>query len=363
MKTTNTLKESLIYALSMTDDYYGFYELMDEENNLYGIILNQLENTPQFYGWHPEIDTATHTYYVCKAIFKNSQDSLLEAGFLHDVGKKDATNVGAKKIWHYNHPKKSVQYIKLMKDQLCLEESNYEFTCNIVEHHMDTIENEGNKELKLFQFYDKVRSKEIYLEETTSIERYLNKLDQKWMFFKKRFAKKKLYTMIGISGSGKSKIANEMFSKEHIVSTDAIRKEIAKNVSDQTKNSDVFDKALNTIIHKFSFMDEVVFDATNVNKGRRIEFFGESSYFRYIKKIALVVPCAVEQGFARIQQDIGQGIDRSNVPLKAIQRQYNNYAKGFASLYDEFDEVRVWDKSKQKFVTNIFLTQGLIKSG
>ena len=54
--------------------------------------------------------------------------------------------------------------------------------------------------------------------------------------------KPKLFLMVGLSASGKSTIAKGLAEdyKAVIVSSDAIREEICGNVSDQSKNEEVF---------------------------------------------------------------------------------------------------------------------------
>ena len=82
--------------------------------------------------------------------------------------------------------------------------------------------------------------------------------------------------MCGLPGSGKSTYADELARKEGFIvhSSDKIREELG-DVNDQSKNEQVF-----TILHKRIKDDlrsekNVIYDATNINRKRRVAFLRE----------------------------------------------------------------------------------------
>lgn len=84
-----------------------------------------------------------------------------------------------------------------------------------------------------------------------------------------------LYVMVGVSGSGKSTIAQELVNKSHeepkpiIVSSDSIREELFGDVNDQEHNSEVFSEVHKRIKANIKTRSVIV-DATNITvKSRR----------------------------------------------------------------------------------------------
>ena len=85
--------------------------------------------------------------------------------------------------------------------------------------------------------------------------------------------KPKLYIMTGLSGSGKSTIAQKLAEENPntvIVSSDAIREELTGKVEDQTKNEEVFKIFHNRIRKNLENKKNVIAYATNITmKSRR----------------------------------------------------------------------------------------------
>ena len=79
--------------------------------------------------------------------------------------------------------------------------------------------------------------------------------------------KPKLYIMTGLSGSGKSTIAQKLAEENPntvIVSSDAIREELTGKVEDQTENEEVFKIFHNRIRKNLENKKNVIADATNI---------------------------------------------------------------------------------------------------
>lgn len=71
--------------------------------------------------------------------------------------------------------------------------------------------------------------------------------------------------MIGIPGSGKSTFIKHNFLDSEVICPDEIRKELTGDISDQSKNVEVWNEVFNRI-KEFSKLDkDIVIDATNIS--------------------------------------------------------------------------------------------------
>ncbi|SET23917.1 AAA family ATPase [Paenibacillus sp. NFR01] len=84
-----------------------------------------------------------------------------------------------------------------------------------------------------------------------------------------------IHMLIGVPGSGKSHYAKACCKREKAVpvSTDAIRERLFGKESRQRNTYRVFGEAFTEIEHALSAGRNVVFDATNVTRERRLQFF------------------------------------------------------------------------------------------
>lgn len=82
----------------------------------------------------------------------------------------------------------------------------------------------------------------------------------------------KFIMMVGLPASGKSTLAKELSVKESaaILSSDEIREELLNDVSDQSNNTKVFEVMNNRAKELLNKRDSVIYDATNINRKRRI---------------------------------------------------------------------------------------------
>ena len=144
----------------------------------------------------------------------------------------------------------------------------------------------------------------------------------------------KLYWMIGISGSGKSTMAEKIAKEEnaYIIASDKIRKELYGDEKTQGNPEEVFNTVYDRIINYLKLGKNVVFDATNISLKHRHELFKNLKQ-NYInpKNIAVVLTTPISVCY-------GQNILRGRVvPEHVIERQYHNFNIPF--FEEGFDEI------------------------
>ena len=151
-----------------------------------------------------------------------------------------------------------------------------------------------------------------------------------------------LYITVGISGSGKSKFA-EFFCK----ATDAIelnadnyRKELGKGVNDQDINKVVFTEIDKAIVKYLEGGYSICVSNTNLRSGE-IKELAEKFPLNAVTVFFLKDSEDIELCWSRIQKDIENGKDRSNVPREVLERQYQRY--------------KSFDKEKLSEVENIIM--------
>lgn len=136
---------------------------------------------------------------------------------------------------------------------------------------------------------------------------------------------------IGISGSGKSTLYKKFYSNYELVCPDQIRLELTGDISDQTKNGQVF-KIVDQMVDDCIKNDRSFFyDATNVNSKYRKEFVKKVKKFTNVEVIYVFLESNIEKSYKRIQNDLTNGIVRSNVPEDVLKRQYNMYMESVKS--------------------------------
>jgi predicted kinase len=140
---------------------------------------------------------------------------------------------------------------------------------------------------------------------------------------------------IGISGSGKSTYIDQLAADNSnvvVVSPDAIRRELTGDVSDQTRNKEVFKIAHERAAAAIRDNKLVVFDATNTQQygafGRlsliqSIEKLADKSFRTYYKTFEVDPNTAMQ----RVQSAINNGVDRAKTPGFVIQRQFDQFEK------------------------------------
>ena len=153
-----------------------------------------------------------------------------------------------------------------------------------------------------------------------------------------------LYITVGISGSGKSKFA-EFFCE----ATDAIelnadnyRKELGKSVNDQDINKIVFEEIDKAIVKYLAGGYSVFISNTNLHADKKKEL-AERFPLNEVNVFILKDSEDIELCWNRIQKDLENGKDRSNVPREVLERQYQRY--------------KSFDKEKLSKVENINMNE------
>lgn len=160
--------------------------------------------------------------------------------------------------------------------------------------------------------------------------------------------------LVGIPGSGKSKWAMEIQSeKTVVVNPDSIRKEMTKSPSDQSVNVEVWIQAKKNTIKHLEAGRNVILDATNVNAQEWQDFIEGLPECQMVAKLFDVDP---EVAYSRIEKDIINGVERSNVPEYAVYRNYGMYLytrKVICEFFTYVTDVKDWiqdvKESKKKF--------------
>jgi predicted kinase len=131
--------------------------------------------------------------------------------------------------------------------------------------------------------------------------------------------------MVGIPGSGKSTIANQI-PNAVVISSDAIRKELYGSEEIQGDGKQVFDLVYKRIGEELTKGHDVVFDATNRTPAAR------KAVFRFnAEHIAIYVSTSLDDCLKR------NAARERKVPEEVIYRMYNNIifprrAEGFRTV-------------------------------
>lgn len=161
-----------------------------------------------------------------------------------------------------------------------------------------------------------------------------------------------LYIMVGISGSGKSTIAQELVDKSYeepkpiIVSSDSIREELFGDINDQEHNSEVFSEVHKRIKANIKTRSVIV-DATNITVKSRRAILNCILKKHDVRVVAMVMTTAV--GICRT---LNAKRDRV-VPDYVINRQAGKFEIPF---YEEgFDEITLVALDK-RMISTTFVT-------
>lgn len=143
-----------------------------------------------------------------------------------------------------------------------------------------------------------------------------------------------LATFVGISGSGKSTISKEFVDAGwSCVNPDSIRKILTGNISDQSKNKEVFEIAYSLTRDLLSKNQNVIFDATglNIDSILKLKEFADGAHEEFIVYNMLDSRDS-DLCYSRVKNDILKGKDRADVPEYVVKNQQMKYFNVIAKV-------------------------------
>lgn len=144
--------------------------------------------------------------------------------------------------------------------------------------------------------------------------------------------KQKLLMMVGLAGSGKSTFAKGIIEgRDDIVylSSDELRQEILGDVSDQSKNSEVFVEMVKRAKQALEDGKHIIYDSTNINRKKR------RGLLQQLPKNVEKIVCYMDTEYKDV---IKQNQERERVvPQHAIDRMYKTlqipiYSEGWDKI-------------------------------
>lgn len=153
-----------------------------------------------------------------------------------------------------------------------------------------------------------------------------------------------LYITVGISGSGKSRFA-EFFCKATEVielNADNYRKELGKGVNDQDINKVVFAEIDKAIVKYLAGGYSVCVSNTNLHADK-IKELAEKFPLNEVVVFFLKDSEDIELCWSRIQKDLENGKDRSNVPREVLEKQYQRYKSFNKGKLSEVENIIMYE--------------------
>lgn len=141
----------------------------------------------------------------------------------------------------------------------------------------------------------------------------------------------KLIVMVGIPGSGKSTYAKKHFGKTaQILSSDALRKELLGDETNQKQNDIVFTELYKRARGFLILGEDVVIDGTNINvfeRKRVLNNFEDLS----VEKIAIVMNTPIETCYHQNQQR-ERNVEESVIDMYAKNFEMPTTSEGFDKI-------------------------------
>ena len=284
-------------------------------------MIKKMAKCTQPVKWHPEGNVLNHTILVLDSAVKAQDEELYFACAWHDVGKVYTRKEVEDKIIFYGHEDKSATAYYLWS-----ERSSYGMnieTLRVIEDHM---------RMHLY-----LNGKLSNLTKRERMEKQENFEDLK-TFAKHddagRILGQHVVITIGISGSGKSTWVNSHKDKYEVVCPDDIRRELTGNISDQSKNKEVWKEAYTRIEKLITQGKNVILDSTMVNTKSRREFSA------FVKSLGVnicynIFPVSPTEAKLRVSKDVESGVDRSNTPPEVIDRQWQQFKQSVKDIREE----------------------------
>lgn len=176
----------------------------------------------------------------------------------------------------------------------------------------------------------------------------------------------KLFVPIGISGSGKSYLGDKLSKVIDltIICPDDERKLLTGDISNQSKNDEVFSNCYRKLNNSLAKNENVYFSATNLSKkDRKMLFKIAEKYSTDVIALVLTLSKDFNLCLSRVKEDISKGIDRSNTislidGQTVVERQYKKFIENINGLSDEhflsIKEIVNIDTDIEKIIKEVF---------
>lgn len=157
--------------------------------------------------------------------------------------------------------------------------------------------------------------------------------------------------MVGIPGSGKTEKAKQLAKEYNAVhlASDEIRAELLGDVSDQSKNSNVFEVMYKRTCDALAKGQSVIYDATNISYKRRKALLQQLKAHFEVKARAVVMATPIEMCIDRQKNR-----DRS-VGKDVIWRMVNSFYVPY--WYEGWDDIDiVYPENEEKYIHQLYRT-------
>lgn len=108
----------------------------------------------------------------------------------------------------------------------------------------------------------------------------------------------KFYMLVGLPGSGKSYIAQELMEKDtniQLFSSDKLREELWGDESIQGDNNKLFTELHNRIKECLASGNDCIYDATNISRKRRIAFLNQIKQYKNVEKVCIFALTSIDK--------------------------------------------------------------------
>lgn len=164
--------------------------------------------------------------------------------------------------------------------------------------------------------------------------------------------KKKIYILVGISGSGKStwlQNHKKTFAIDHaIISRDTIRFSMLKEGEDYfAREKDVWKEFIHQIKDSLVVNTETFVDATHLNERSRGKLL--RALRNYLSNVSIeAIYFKVSLPVALSRNNLRKGIGRTYVPPEQIERMYSQLTE--PSFEEGFNVIWVWEDKKNMLI-------------
>jgi predicted kinase len=152
-----------------------------------------------------------------------------------------------------------------------------------------------------------------------------------------------LILLMGIPGSGKSKWAHEFMAHPRrdtfgtvtpfsLVSSDDVRRSITGDINDQTQNTAVWRAITERTASSLNAGTNVVLDSTNCETAKRRTLLRALPECRLCLRVFPIHAAVARQ---RISRDVATGVDRANVPPRAVDQMHRHFNESLTMIRDE----------------------------